>query len=58
MPKYRQRLQLSAGERPALTLTLRPKEPVREAALTLVEDLGLAAGEGKGENSPPAKNSP
>ena len=58
MPKYRQRLQLSAGERPALTLTLRPKEPVLEAAITLVEDLGLAAGEGRGENSPPAKNSP
>ena len=45
MPKYRQRLNLAAGEKPALTLTLRPKEPVLEAALTLVEDLSLAAGE-------------
>ncbi len=45
MPKYRQRLHLAAGEKPALTLTLRPKEPVLEAALTLVEDLSLAAGE-------------
>ena len=45
MAKYRQRLHLAAGEKPALTLTLRPKEPVLEAALTLVEDLSLAAGE-------------
>ena len=45
MPKYRQRLNLAAGEKPALTLTLRPKEPVLEAALTLVEDLSLATGE-------------
>ena len=45
MPKYRQRLNLAAGEKPALTLTLRPKEPVLEAALTLVEELALAAGE-------------
>ena len=42
MPKYRQRLQLSAGDVPALTLRLRPKEPVLETALTLVEDLRLA----------------
>ena len=48
-PKYRQRLSLAAGEKPALTLTLRPKEPVLEAALTLVEDLSLAAGEPGGE---------
>ena len=51
MPKYRQRLHLAAGEKPSLTLTLRPKEPVLETALTLVEDLSLAAGEKKRENS-------
>ena len=50
MPKYRQRLNLAAGEKPALTLTLRPKEPVLETALTLVEDLSLAAGEKKAKN--------
>ena len=44
MAKYRQRLSLAAGEKPAMTLTLRPKEPVLEAALALVEDLSLAAG--------------
>ncbi len=55
MPKYRQRLHLAAGEKPALTLTLRPKEPVLETALTLVEDLSLA-GEGKEKiSSPPGK---
>ena len=53
MPKYRQRLHLAAGEKPSLTLTLRPKEPVLETALTLVEDLSLAAGEKKRENSRP-----
>ena len=42
MAKYRQRLHLAAGDVPALTLTLRPKEPVLEAALTLVEDLQAA----------------
>ena len=40
--KYRQRLQLAAGEIPTLTLQLRPKEPVLESALQLVEDLMLA----------------
>ena len=50
MPKYRQRLSLAAGEKPAMTLTLRPKEPVLETALTLVEDLSLAAGETRGKN--------
>ena len=53
MPKYRQRLNLAAGEKPALTLTLRPKEPVLETALTLVEDLSLAAGEKKAKNPQP-----
>ena len=53
MPKYCQRLHLAAGEKPSLTLTLRPKEPVLETALTLVEDLSLAAGEKKRENSRP-----
>ncbi len=46
MPKYRHRLALSAGDTPALTLTLRPKDAVLETALTLVEDLQLAAEEG------------
>ena len=41
-PKYRRRLAVSAGETPALTLTLAPKQPVLEAALALVEDLKLA----------------
>jgi len=41
--KYRQRLHLAAGDIPALTLTLRPKEPVLESAVQLVEDLRLAA---------------
>ena len=41
MPKYRQRLHLAAGDVPCITLRLKPKEPVLEAALTLVEDLRL-----------------
>ena len=49
MSKYRQRLHLAAGDVPALTLTLRPKEPVLEAALQLVEDLKLAAKPENGE---------
>ena len=57
MPKYRQRLHLAAGEKPALTLTLRPKEPVLETALTLVEDLSLA-GEGKEKISSPPGETP
>jgi transcription-repair coupling factor (superfamily II helicase) len=48
-PKYRQRLQLAAGETPCLTLALKPKEDVLEAALELVEELSLAAGEAKAE---------
>ena len=44
MPKYRQRLHLAAGDVPCITLRLKPKEPVLETALTLVEDLKLAAG--------------
>ena len=43
-PKYRSRLSVSAGEVPAITLALKPREPVLETALTLVEDLQLAAG--------------
>ena len=43
MPKYRQRLALAAGDKPAMTLTLRPKEEVLEAALNLVEDLRMEA---------------
>ena len=44
-PKYRHRLQLAAGEVPCLTLALRPKDPVLETALGLVEDLKLAVEE-------------
>ena len=39
--KYRQRLVLSAGETPAVTLTLRPGQDSLQAALELVEDLKL-----------------
>ncbi len=42
MPKYRQRLHLAAGDTPCIMLQLKPKEPVLETALTLVEDLRLA----------------
>ncbi|MDD3347026.1 transcription-repair coupling factor [Oscillibacter sp.] len=42
--KYKYRLSLAAGENPALTLKLKPGEDVLETALTLVEDLKLAAG--------------
>ena len=40
--KYRRRLVVNAGDVPALTLTLQPKEPVLETALALTEDLRLA----------------
>ena len=40
--KYRRRLVVNAGDVPALTLTLQPKEPVLETALALAEDLRLA----------------
>ena len=43
-PKYRRRLSVNAGEVPAITLVLTPKDQVLETALTLVEDLRLAAG--------------
>ena len=39
--KYRQRLVLSAGEAPAVTLKLRPGQDSLQAALELVEDLKL-----------------
>ncbi|MBD5162594.1 MAG: transcription-repair coupling factor [Oscillibacter sp.] len=39
--KYRRRLVVNAGEVPALTLTLQPREPVLETTLALVEDLRL-----------------
>ena len=51
-PKYRRRLVVSAGEVPALTLTLQPKDQVLETALTLVEDLRLAAGAGEADGTP------
>ena len=51
-PKYRRRLVVSAGEVPALTLTLQPKDQVLETALTLVEDLRLAAGAGEADGRP------
>lgn len=43
LAKYRRRLTLAAGEIPALILQLRSGENVLEAALSLVEDLKLAA---------------
>ena len=43
LAKYRRRLALNAGEKPSLTLTLQAGAPVLDAALTLVEDLKLAA---------------
>ena len=43
---------VSAGEVPALTLTLQPKDQVLETALTLVEDLRLAAGAGEADGRP------
>ncbi len=39
--QWRQKLLLSAGEKPKLTLRLRPKEPVLAATVKLVEDLAL-----------------
>ena len=51
MAKYRQRLSLAAGDVPAMTLTLRPKDEVLAVALALVEDLRLAGGEKIGENA-------
>ena len=45
MSKYKFRLTLAAGEIPAMTLKLKPGEDVLETALTLVEDLKLAAKE-------------
>ena len=44
MPKYRRCLSLSAGEKPALTLTLPKGADVLDSALTLVEDLRLQGG--------------
>ena len=41
--KYRGRLTITAGEVPALTLKLPPGADVLESAMTLVEDLKLAA---------------
>lgn len=41
LKKYRQRLVLSAGETPAVTLKLRPGQDSLQAALELVEDLKL-----------------
>jgi len=43
LAKYRRRLMLNAGEKPSLTLTLIAGTNVLDAALTLVEDLKLAA---------------
>ena len=40
--KYKGRLNLAAGDVPALTLKLRPGEDVLEASLQLVEDLKLS----------------
>ncbi|MBD5153629.1 MAG: transcription-repair coupling factor [Oscillibacter sp.] len=49
--KYRRRLVVNAGEIPALTLTLQPKEPVLETALALTEDLRLAQESGQEADS-------
>jgi transcription-repair coupling factor (superfamily II helicase) len=43
MPKYRRVLTLSAGAAPGLTMTLASGTDVLDAAMTLVEDLRLAA---------------
>ena len=48
MPKYRQRLTLSAGDSPSLTLRLKPGADVLESATELVEDLRLATEEHAG----------
>ena len=48
MPKYRQRLTLSAGDTPSLTLRLKPGANVLESATELVEDLRLATEEHAG----------
>ena len=48
MPKYRQRLALSAGDTPSLTLRLKPGANVLESATELVEDLRLATEEHAG----------
>ena len=45
MAKYRRRLQLLSGSTPVLTLLLKPKEDVLEAALALMETLRLATEE-------------
>ncbi len=42
LAKYRQRLTLSAGEIPALTLSLKPGEDSLDASLELVDDLRSA----------------
>ena len=42
LAKYRQRLRLSAGNVPVLTLTMKKGENVLEAALSLVEELRLS----------------
>ncbi len=49
--KYRQRLTLSAGETPAITLRLRKGEAVLSAALELVEDLKLQQESAQGESA-------
>ena len=45
LAKYRQRLTLSAGETPSLTLRLSKGADVLEVSRTLAEDLRLAAQE-------------
>ncbi len=51
MAKYRQRLSLAAGDRPAITLTMRPKEDALAVAMALVEDLRLAGAEKSGDTA-------
>ena len=45
MPKYRERLRITSGEQPMVTLHLKKGENVLESALALVEDMKLSAEE-------------
>lgn len=49
LAKYYRRLTVNGGESPGLTLKLLPKDDVLQTALTLVEDLALAADSEKTE---------
>ena len=53
LAKYRRILTLSAGETPTLTLRLVPGADVLQTALSLVEDLRLAAEDASGRKEQP-----